>query len=67
MNGRVTQHTKISQCNALRYQNEGRSTHIIILIGTENAFGGQTPFLDKTHNEIGIERYFLNMIKVICD
>ena len=62
MNGRVTQHTKISQCNALRYQNEGRSTHIIILIGTENAFGGQTPFLDKTHNEIGIERYFLNLI-----
>ena len=63
MNGRVTQHTKISQCNALRYQNEGRSTHIIILIGTENAFGGQTPFLDKTHNEIGIERYFLGLIQ----
>ena len=65
MNGRMTRHTKISQCDALRYQNEGRVTHIIILIGSENAFGDQTPFLDKTHNEI--ERYFLNIIKVMCD
>jgi hypothetical protein len=56
MNGRMTQHTKIRQCNVLRYQNEGRSTHMIILIGSENAFGGQAPFLDKAHNGIGIER-----------